>query len=465
MALLARLGLRCGEVAALQFADIDGAPGTSWCAVRGAAGTGFRCQPRWVRRWWPTWPAAGPACAGAVFVTVNAPHRALLACSVTAVVYRACDRAGLGPGGHRLRHALATEMLRQGGALMEIAQVLRHTDLAATAGLCEGGPGRPAHGRCTVAGSGPVSGYAQQAQEYLRLRNALGHKLARSAPAAARLRRLPGSDRRPGDHHRGRPGLGAASRMPAREPRSGPGGWRWPGGLPGTCPASTRPPRCSRPAWPPSGTLAAAVHSTPPADVQALMAEVPRLVPTPLRAATFQTMIGLLAATGMRYRRGPGPRPRGHRLGRGRDHGQGRQVRQVQGGTPGPDRGRCPGPLRRPARPGTARTGKPGFLPVRPRHRGQLQRLQSRFRKLLARTGVGAGAPARPRVHDLRHSFAVHTLARWYRAGEDVAALLPRLSTYLGHLVPGYTYRYLSATPELLELAAARLERPKGARR
>ena len=54
------------------------------------------------------------------------------------------------------------------------------------------------------------------------------------------------------------------------------------------------------------------------------------------------------------------------------------------------------------------------------------------------------------------------TLARWYRAGEDVAALLPRLSTYLGHLVPGYTYQYLSATPELLELAAARLERAEG---
>ena len=78
---------------------------------------------------------------------------------------------------------------------------------------------------------------------------------------------------------------------------------------------------------------------------------------------------------------------------------------------------------------------------------------------------MGAGAPARPRVHDLRHSFAVRTLARWYRAGEDVAALLPRLSTYLGHLIPGYTYRYLSATPELLELAAARLEKPKEARR
>jgi integrase/recombinase XerD len=60
--------------------------------------------------------------------------------------------------------------------------------------------------------------------------------------------------------------------------------------------------------------------------------------------------------------------------------------------------------------------------------------------------------------HDLRHSFAVHTLVRWYRAGEDVGALLPRLSTYMGHFEPRYTYWYLSAAPELLRLAADRLE-------
>ena len=58
------------------------------------------------------------------------------------------------------------------------------------------------------------------------------------------------------------------------------------------------------------------------------------------------------------------------------------------------------------------------------------------FRRLIAASGVGAGSPVRPRVHDMRHSFAVHTLAGWYRAGEDVSALLPRLSTYLGHRDP-----------------------------
>jgi integrase/recombinase XerD len=65
----------------------------------------------------------------------------------------------------------------------------------------------------------------------------------------------------------------------------------------------------------------------------------------------------------------------------------------------------------------------------------------------------------------LRHSFAVHTLVRWYRDGQDVAALLPRLSTYLGHRSPVSTYWYLSAAPELLALAANRLENAEEERR
>ena len=57
-----------------------------------------------------------------------------------------------------------------------------------------------------------------------------------------------------------------------------------------------------------------------------------------------------------------------------------------------------------------------------------------------------------------RHTFAVTTLIGWYRDGVDVAARLPWLSTYLGHRDPRSTYWYLSATPELLAIAAARLE-------
>jgi integrase len=69
-----------------------------------------------------------------------------------------------------------------------------------------------------------------------------------------------------------------------------------------------------------------------------------------------------------------------------------------------------------------------------------------------------------PRLHDLRHSFAVNTILRWYRAGEDVERMLPTLSTYLGHNKIRDTYWYLSACPELMQQAASRLEARWGAR-
>lgn len=86
------------------------------------------------------------------------------------------------------------------------------------------------------------------------------------------------------------------------------------------------------------------------------------------------------------------------------------------------------------------------------------------FRRAVDAAGIGAGSEVRPRVHDLRHSFAVSTLVRWHRDGLDVAGMLPRLSTYLGHREPRYTYRYLTATPELLSHAARLLEAHQGAR-
>lgn len=64
-----------------------------------------------------------------------------------------------------------------------------------------------------------------------------------------------------------------------------------------------------------------------------------------------------------------------------------------------------------------------------------------------------------PRIHDLRHYFAVRTLVNWYRTGTDVEAHLPELATYLGHVHVRDSYWYLSATPELLKLATLRLQR------
>lgn len=80
------------------------------------------------------------------------------------------------------------------------------------------------------------------------------------------------------------------------------------------------------------------------------------------------------------------------------------------------------------------------------------------FRRLRDAAGVGSSSPVHPRIHDLRHTFAVRTLVGWYRDGADVHTRVPWLSTYLGHRDPRYTYWYLSAAPELLAHAAARLE-------
>ena len=66
------------------------------------------------------------------------------------------------------------------------------------------------------------------------------------------------------------------------------------------------------------------------------------------------------------------------------------------------------------------------------------------------------GEPRPPRLHDLRHTAAVHRVIAWYRSGEDVQRLLPQLATYLGHLDIRSTQRYLQMTPELLQAASQR---------
>ena len=133
--LLARLGLRSAEVACLELEDLDWRAGE--VVVRGKA----RRQDRL-----PLLPDVGEAIARyltavpqraatrRVFLTVRAPCQPIRPDLVGDVVERACRRAGVPPAGaHRLRHGLATEMLRQGATLTGISQVLRHSDLATTA--------------------------------------------------------------------------------------------------------------------------------------------------------------------------------------------------------------------------------------------------------------------------------------------------------------------------------------------
>lgn len=86
-------------------------------------------------------------------------------------------------------------------------------------------------------------------------------------------------------------------------------------------------------------------------------------------------------------------------------------------------------------------------------------RVQATFKRFTGLAGlVPRSTNCRPRIHDLRHSFAVNSLLDAYRRAKDVQAVLPRLATYLGHSDPKHTSWYLSAAPELLALAGHRLE-------
>ena len=83
--------------------------------------------------------------------------------------------------------------------------------------------------------------------------------------------------------------------------------------------------------------------------------------------------------------------------------------------------------------------------------------LRATFREITTRIGVRTQA-VRPRIHDLRHRFAVQTLIDWHRSGANINERIATLSTYLGHISPADTYWYLSASPELMALAAERLD-------
>lgn len=133
--LVARLGLRSAEVARLELGDLDWRSGQVTVRGKGGrseqlplphdVGEALAAHLRSAR------PAGAPRNA---FLACKAPVRAILPALVSDVTHRACDRAGLPRvGAHRLRHALATELLARGATLAQVSQVLRHRDLATTA--------------------------------------------------------------------------------------------------------------------------------------------------------------------------------------------------------------------------------------------------------------------------------------------------------------------------------------------
>lgn len=190
--------------------------------------------------------------------------------------------------------------------------------------------------------------------------------------------------------------------------------------------------------------------------IGALIAAATRLA-SPLHAASIGTLIGLMAATGLRT-------SEARRLDRD-DVGLNNGTLTV----------RC------------SKYGKTRQIPLHPsttnaladylRRRDQLcpnplddsllitstgrrlHNLGDTFRRLLAEVGIEAPPGRRaPRLHDLRHGFAVATLREWHTTGQDVQRQLPALSTYLGHVNPAHTYWYLQAVPELMAVLADRVE-------
>lgn len=197
-------------------------------------------------------------------------------------------------------------------------------------------------------------------------------------------------------------------------------------------------------------------------DVAALLAAA-RSIRSALAAATCETLIGLLAVTGMRV---------GEALRLDRDDldwnrglltvrdSKFDRCREV------PLHQTTLGALRTYARIRDERCPQPrspSFFVSRSGQRLAYRTVNWHFERLVRKAGLQArSARCRPRLHDFRHSFACATLEDWYRSGIDVQPRLPLLSTYLGHIDPASTYWYLSEKPELLALAAKRLEASLG---
>ena len=215
---------------------------------------------------------------------------------------------------------------------------------------------------------------------------------------------------------------------------------------------------------PPAGLVPWRQHRPEPfiysqADIAAILAAARRLGPNPLRNLTYYTLIGLLAATGLRV-------GEAINLDLG-DIDEREAVLTIRESKFGKSR---LVPVHestmsalvdyRTLRDTHIRSADEPSLFISGTGRRLLYQVVCQtFRGIVTDAGVGTAAARPPRLHDLRHRFAVITLLGWYRTGQDVQANLPALSTYLGHREPSSTYWYLSAVPELLALAAQRQQR------
>jgi integrase/recombinase XerD len=309
-----------------------------------------------------------------------------------------------------------------------------------------------------MAASGSMTVLGQHLDDYLQLRGSLGHKLA----DAHRL--LPRFVTYLEDHNMAfvtiegalawslEPKAPAGSVVAAHRMTAARGFARYLSGID------------ARTEVPPPGTIRCPRRWRQPfiytdEDILALMDAATVLIVQPLRAATYQTLIGLLATAGLRV---------GEAL---------RLDRNDLDLTEGLLRIR------------ESKFGKSRLVPLDPSTVEALERYDHirlkllpepsteglfvslrgtrviyetvwpTHRKLCEHAKIGAGSTIVPRIHDHRHTFAVKTLLDWYAQGVDVQARIGWLSTYLGHREPRYTYHYLSAAPDLLAHAAQLLDK------
>jgi integrase len=203
-------------------------------------------------------------------------------------------------------------------------------------------------------------------------------------------------------------------------------------------------------------------HLFSPADIAALMGAAGRLA-HPLRAATFQALVGLMASTGlrtgeaMRLDRDDINLAEGVLTVRDTKFGKSRLVPLHPSATTaltGYARRRdqlCPRPA------------APSFLLSGAGTRLNHPNTSTTFAELVYDAGITwPPGQRRPHPYDLRHSFTVATLMAWHAAGVDAQSRLPALSTYLGHIEPASTYWYMQAAPELMQIVALRLETSLG---
>ena len=462
--LLARLGLRAGEVVALTLDDFNWSEG-----IVTVPGKGKRREPlplpRDAGEGLTDYLRAGrPACpTRRLFVRMHAPHRGFRSsAAVCDIVRRALTRAGINSpfkGAHLLRHSLATSMLRNGASLEDIGQVLRHRHPETTQIYAKGRSGCAARSRASLARRCGMTDLQQLLGEYLATRRALGVGLRLAGSLLQRFVAFAAQTE-------------AAfittelALQWATEPRGAqPAQWATRLGIVRRFArfAHAADPRHEVP--PPRLLSHRYRRSQPYLYTDGEFADLLRAAQglsgtTGLRPCTYATLLALLAVTGMRsseplrLNRDDVDLARGVLTVRKSKFGKSRYIpvhestRQALINYAARRDRLCRHP------------SSPSFFLSEPGARVTVWALRWTFVKLSRQVGLRGPSDSRgPRLHDLRHRFAVETLLRWYRDGIDVERHLPRLTTYLGHAHVSDTYWYLTVTPELMQLAARRLDR------